>query len=152
MPKVAAPRPRGLTLTHAGNIYGGRTIEPVLKAFARYLNEHPLERRLGARIQLVGSVQEAAAQRFQATAIALGVGEEFHILGTRARDATLNILARSHVGLVLAQDQAPQVPAKLYELAAIGLDVLAITERDSATWSECQRLGLHTVLTNSYEA
>ena len=37
------------------------------------------------------------------------------------------------------------MPAKLYELAAIGLDVLAITERDSATWCECKRLGLHAV-------
>ncbi len=145
VPKVKRSRVRGLTLTHAGTIYGGRNIEPVLRAFARYLDEYPDERELGAQIQLVGNVQEAAAQRFRATAQALGVGGQLHVLGTRPRAETLKILARSHVGLLLAQDQTPQVPAKLYELAAMGLDVLAITERDSATWRECQRLGLHVV-------
>lgn len=143
VPKVGRTRFRGLTLTHAGSMYGGRHIGPVLTAFANYLDESPGERALGARIQHMGPIEECVAQRFRATADALGVGEHLQISGERPRDETQRILARSHIGLVLAQDQPLSVPAKLYELAAIGLDVLAITERDSATWHECRRLGLH---------
>lgn len=143
LPKVERSRHRGLSLTHAGTIYGGRSIDPALMAFASYLDECPGDRELGARIHLLGNIEDATAQRIRMTAAACGVGKHLQLSGIRSREETLRILACSHVGLVLAQDQPLQVPAKLYELAAIGLDVLAITERDSATWRECQRLGLH---------
>jgi hypothetical protein len=54
-------------------------------------------------------------------------------------------LSRSHLSLVLAQDQPMQVPAKLYESMALCVPTLVIAEEMSAAASEARRVGAMTL-------
>jgi hypothetical protein len=63
------------------------------------------------------------------------------LLGTLPRDEALALVSRSRVGLVLAQGQEFQVPAKLYELVSMGIHVLVLAPVDSAAGSEAERVG-----------
>ena len=53
----------------------------------------------------------------------------------------MSLLARSHLAIVLAQDQDYQVPAKLYESVGMGIATLVIAESESAAGREALRLG-----------
>jgi hypothetical protein len=68
-----------------------------------------------------------------------------HVLGVLPRDRALDLLSRSHLALVLAQDQPMCVPAKLYECVGLGVPTLVIAERYSAAAREARRIGALTL-------
>ncbi len=53
----------------------------------------------------------------------------------------LDIINRSHLTVVLAQDQPTQIPAKLYECVAMRVPTLVIGESNSAAYREAKRIG-----------
>jgi hypothetical protein len=57
------------------------------------------------------------------------------------RAAALDLLARSGLAIVLAQDQDYQVPSKLYESVVMDIPTLVIAGPDSASAREGQRVG-----------
>jgi hypothetical protein len=61
------------------------------------------------------------------------------------RAQALDLLNRSHLALVLAQDQPMQVPAKLYESVGAGIPTLVIAEQASAAACEARRIGAMTL-------
>jgi hypothetical protein len=63
------------------------------------------------------------------------------MLGVLPRSAALDVVARSGLALVLAQQQEYQVPAKLYELIGLGIPTVVVAEEGSAAGSEAVRLG-----------
>jgi hypothetical protein len=67
----------------------------------------------------------------------------FH--GVLPRTQALELLTRSHLALVLAQEQPMQVPAKLYECVGLGIPTLVIAETTSAAASEARRIGAITL-------
>jgi hypothetical protein len=67
------------------------------------------------------------------------------VLGVLPRDRALDLLSRSHLALVLAQDQPMCVPAKLYECVGLGVPTLVIAERNSAAAREARRIGAMTL-------
>ncbi|HEY8469924.1 MAG TPA: glycosyltransferase [Longimicrobiales bacterium] len=137
--RSADPGP-GLSVAHVGTLYAGRDLGPVLAALGGFLAEHP-EARAMTRLHLAGAVAGPHEARFreQVTAYALGDIVETH--GVLPRDEALFLLCRSHLALVLAQDQEMQVPAKLYECVALGLPTLVIAEATSAAAREARRIG-----------
>jgi hypothetical protein len=74
-----------------------------------------------------------------------GLTSHVQIHGVLPRDRALRLLSRSHVAIVLAQDQPMCVPAKLYESVGLGVPTLVIAEENSAAASEARRIGAMTV-------
>lgn len=131
----------GLCMTHLGSLYFNRSPVPALRAFARFLARHPAAAAAGSTLRFVGSVSTDFQPTLEATIAELGIHERVEVTGMIPRDGALEILARSQVALVLAQGQPAMVPAKLYEAVGMGLPTLVLTEHDSATATEANRLG-----------
>jgi glycosyltransferase involved in cell wall biosynthesis len=139
-PRVAHESP-GLTLTHLGSVYFNRDPTPVIRAFARFLTANPEAASAGSTMRFVGEVSGGFRRRLEQTMNDLGIRRHVEITGTVPRAEALEVLSRSRIALVLAQGQHTMIPAKLYEAVGMGLPTLVITEADSATGREGQRLG-----------
>src|SRR6266516_2920338 len=59
------------------------------------------------------------------------------VLGTLSRPEAMNVLSRSHLAVVLAQEQELQIPAKLYESVAMGIPTLVVAPATSAAAVAC---------------
>jgi glycosyltransferase involved in cell wall biosynthesis len=132
---------RPFTVIHLGTLYHRRDPIPAVDAFARLLRHHPVLEGEGARLLFVGGARAGYRESIEARALELGVEDHVSVLGPRPRDEALRLLASSAVSLVLAQDQATAVPAKIYEAAGMGLPALVITEPWSAAANAGRRLG-----------
>jgi len=131
----------GLALSHVGTMYGGRDLGPVLRGLRKLLDRHPEAATDGTRLRVAGHIDEPYASEVHRQVADLGLGQVVEFLGTLPRAEALNLVSRSRIGLVLAQGQEFQVPAKLYELVAMGIATLVIAPAASAAGSEARRVG-----------
>lgn len=131
----------GLSILHAGTLYGGRDVTPVLAAFRTFLDRHPEAATDGSRIRIAGNMESGRLEMLMSKIRHQRVEQFVEILGTIPRSAALDLLRRSSINLVLAQNQELEVPAKLYESLAIGGMTLVIAEPNSAAAREGQALG-----------
>ncbi len=138
--RSAAPFP-GLAIAHVGTLYGGRDLGPVLRALRVFLERCPAAARAGATLRNAGAVDAVQLAALQRDVRSLDLGGRVELHGLLPRAQALDLLARSGLAVVLAQDQDFQVPAKLYEAMAMGIPTLVVTERESATGREAVRLG-----------
>lgn len=132
----------GLAVLHAGTLYGGRDSEPILKAFRLFLNQHPEAARDGSKIRFVGPMEHGREESLRAKIENNGLTDCIDVLGVVDRPTALDFVRRSHVSLVLAQNQELQVPAKLYESLVLSRNPLVIAEPGSATAREGRELGV----------
>jgi hypothetical protein len=140
LPRITdAPFP-GLSITHIGTLYGGRDVEPVLRAMRLLFDAHP-DAVADTRLRLAGQVEQRYRPHLATEIAQLALSECVEELGVVPRSEALALSARSRLALVLAQQQDLQVPAKLYELVAMRVPTLVIAESDSASASEARRLG-----------
>lgn len=130
----------GLALAHVGTVYGGRDLGPILEGMRRLFDRSP-EAADGTRLRLAGSLEEPYGAAFRAQVAALGLGDWVEVLGVLPRSEALTLVSRSRLALVLAQGQEYQVPAKLYELVAMGIPTLVIATAASAASTEARRVG-----------
>jgi glycosyltransferase involved in cell wall biosynthesis len=135
----------GLAMAYAGTLYGGRDLLPVLRALRGFLDRRPLAVQCGPLCRIAGSFEGMSLTDFEAEVAALGLQGQVAYLGLLPRAAALELLARSRLAVVLAQKQEYQVPAKLYELAAMGVPTVVIASAGSASSSESRRLGATAV-------
>jgi hypothetical protein len=70
-----------------------------------------------------------------------GYGGTAQFLGNLSRSDALQVVARSRIALVLAQNQHHSIPGKLYESVAMGVPTAVVTERGSATWAMAEAVG-----------
>ncbi len=63
------------------------------------------------------------------------------VLGALPRARALDVVSRSRLAVVLAQEQELQIPAKLYESVAMGVPTLVVAPADSAAGAEGKRVG-----------
>lgn len=143
LPPAAASRFPGLNIVHVGTIYGGRNLGPVLEALRLFLDRHPEAR--DTRLRIAGQVETHYEAAIREQIAALGLGPWVDVLGVVPRGEALDLVARSQLALVLAQHQEYQVPAKLYELAAMGVPTVVIASPGSAAGAEGARLGATVV-------
>jgi glycosyltransferase involved in cell wall biosynthesis len=141
LPTARAERFPGLAMAYAGTLYGGRDVRPLLRALRDFLDAQPRSAELGPLFRVAGSLEGMSLTDFEAEVAALGLQGHVAYLGMLSRTEALELLARSRLAVVLAQKQEYQVPAKLYELAAMGIPTVVIASADSASTSECRRLG-----------
>ena len=132
------------SIAYVGTLYAGRNLSSVCAAIGRLLREQP-EAAATIRLNVAGPMDPKHRDKFQEDIAAEGLSSVVNIRGTIPRTQALELLTRSHIALVLAQDQPMQVPAKIYESVGLGVPTLVIAEDSSAAATEARRIGAMTV-------
>lgn len=131
----------GLALTHVGTLYLGRDLGPLLQALRRFLDANPRAAGDGTKLRIAGFFEDALESEFRRHVSALRLEPWVETLGVLPRPQALHLVTRSGLAVVPAQGQDYQVPAKLYELVAMGTPTLVLAAGKSATAGEARRLG-----------
>ncbi|HZH42375.1 MAG TPA: glycosyltransferase, partial [Gemmatimonadales bacterium] len=122
-PRAGVPFP-GLSLAHVGTMYGGRDLGPVLRGMRRLFERQPGAAAEGTKLRVAGHLEEPYAGALRRQVADLGLSQSVEFFGSLPRAEALALVSRSQIALVLAQGQEFQVPAKLYELVAMGVCTL----------------------------
>ena len=130
----------GFRVAHIGTIYHRRDPIPAVRAFALFLERCPEARAGGAILQFVGKMLGGHQSRILTVSRELGIEDLVEVPGPCPREQALQVLARTGVSLVFAQEQRSAVPAKIYEAVGMGIPTLVITEPDSASAAAANRL------------
>jgi glycosyltransferase involved in cell wall biosynthesis len=114
-----------LVLTHAGALYGQRNPVPLLEALARCVQDGRIQRG-SVRLQLIGKSMgkfdiAGAIQRLDLDGMVLQIPPVSHA-------TSLQMLAASHVLVVIQPGSALQIPAKLYEYIGLRRPILALAD------------------------
>jgi hypothetical protein len=139
------------SVAYVGTLYAGRNLSSICVAMGGLLSDHP-EAAASLRLNVAGPIEPPHRRQLQADIVAAGLESMVNVHGILPRRQALELLSRSHLALVLAQDQPMQVPAKLYECMSLGIPTLVIAEATSAAASEARRLGAMTLEANDVEA
>ena len=150
-PRRGDPYP-GLALAHVGTMYGGRDLGPVLRGMRLLFDRHSETANDGAMLRVAGHIEEPYISDLRQQISDLGMGAWVEFLGVLPRADALALVSRSRLALVLAQGQEFQVPAKLYELVAMGIQTLVLAPEGSAASSEAQRVGAAAIDPDDIEA
>ncbi len=141
LPPPAHDRYPGLGIAYTGWLYTGRDLGPVVQALRAFLERHPEAARAGAKLRVAGRADAAHARAFYSAVAAARMEPYVEVLGPLPRVEALNIVSRSRLAVVLAQEQQLQIPAKLYESVAMGIPTLVVTPPGSAAAVEGNRVG-----------
>jgi len=141
LPPPARDRYPGLGIAYTGWLYTGRDLGPVVQALRAFLERHPEAARAGAKLRVAGRADAAHARAFYSAVAAARMEPYVEVLGPLPRAEALNIVSRSRLAVVLAQEQELQVPAKLYESVAMGIPTLVVAPPGSAAAVEGKRVG-----------
>ena len=151
IPKSAAHYP-GLGIAYAGTMYGAHDLGPVLQALRVFLDRYPRAREAGAKLRIAGTLESRHLDILRRQAAALGLSDCVEVVGVLPRSAALELVARSRLAVVLAQQLDANVPAKLYETVAMGVLTLMLAAPHSAASAEAQRLGAVAVEPNDIQS
>lgn len=132
------------SIAYLGALYAGRNLSVVFKAMRSLLQDRP-EMAARLRLRIAGPMDVAHRAELLAQIANDGLSAYVDIHGAIPRAEALDLLNRSHLALVLAQDQPMQVPAKIYECVGMGVATLVIAEETSAAASEARRIGAMTL-------
>src|SRR5437773_5797418 len=127
LPPLARSRYPGLGLAYAGTLYGSRDLRPVVRALRTFLERHPEAARAGSKLRIAGLAELRHARAFNDAVAAAGMEPYVELLGPLPRAEALDVVCRSRLAVVLAQEQELQIPAKLYESVAMGVPTLALS-------------------------
>ncbi len=141
LPSPAPSRYAGVGIAYAGTLYGGRDLGPVVRALRLFLERHPDAARAGSRLRVAGPAEGRHARALAAAVTAAGIDRYVELLGPLPRAQALDVVCRSRLAVVLAQEQELQVPAKLYESVALGVATLVVAPAGSAAALEGSRVG-----------
>jgi glycosyltransferase involved in cell wall biosynthesis len=141
LPPPARDRYPGLGIAYTGWLYTGRDLGPVVQALRLFLEQHPEAARSGAKLRVAGHADAGHARALYNAVAAAGMEQYVEVLGPLPRAEALNVVSRSRLAVVLAQEQELQIPAKLYESVAMGIPTLVVTPPRSAAAVEGNRVG-----------
>lgn len=129
------------SMAYVGTVFAYRNLSSVCAAMRALLRDRPdAARRL--KLNVAGSVEDLQVLRED---IANGLNAVVTVHGVLPRAQALQLLGRSHLALVLAQDLPMAVPAKLYESVGAGVPTLVLAEPTSPSALEARRIGAMTV-------
>ena len=140
--EVSAVEP--CSLAYVGAIYANRNLSSVFAAMGALLRDRP-EAANALKLNVAGPLESPHRERMHDEIAAAGLTSQVSIHGVLPRAQALELLSRSHLALVLAQDQPMCVPAKLYESVGLGIPTLVIAEESSAAACEARRIGAMTL-------
>jgi glycosyltransferase involved in cell wall biosynthesis len=127
VPALDGPAPDGpLRIVHAGEIYGSRTLAPLLQAVQRLAARHP---QRPIRVITYGKLPDAEWQRIRSAGV-----EEFIEDQPRIPFAALfPELQRAHLLLaVVSEHMTYSTPYKVYDYMAAGRPILGLAPADAA--------------------
>jgi glycosyltransferase involved in cell wall biosynthesis len=128
------------SIAYVGTLYAGRNLSTVFAAINALLKDRP-EAASMLRLNVAGQMQPRHREQLEQDIVAAGLTSMVKIHGMLPRAQALGLLGRSHLALVLAQEQPMCVPAKLYECVGVGIPTLVIAEQNGAAASEARRIG-----------
>ncbi len=114
------------TLSYLGTLYENRDPEPLLRVISEEIRDGHIDQQT-IMIRFIGDRDEAVEKRMN------NLIQRYHLSGIAerlpcvSRQHALEIMVRSHVLLLLAEDQPLAVPAKVYEYIGSGTDIIVIT-------------------------
>jgi glycosyltransferase involved in cell wall biosynthesis len=151
LPRHVGATPHRLAVACTGTIYGERDLRPLLAALRRFIDRHPEAPSSAVKLRVAGHTDSPRGHAARIEAAKLELAAHVEWLGIIPRKEVWQLLSQSGLGVVLAQDQGFQVPAKLYELVGIGVPTLVIAERGSASAEEGERVGAYVVSPDDQE-
>jgi hypothetical protein len=89
-------------------------------------------------------MDDAPAARLRDQIDASGIATAVDVLGFLPASDALDLVNRSHLSVVLAQEQGLQIPSKIYESVGLQVPTLVIAESESAAAREARRIGAVT--------
>jgi glycosyltransferase involved in cell wall biosynthesis len=128
------------SIAYVGTLYANRNLSSVFAAIAAVLRDRP-EAAGRLRVDVAGPLESPHRERMHEDIAAAGLQSVVNIHGVIPRESALALLRKSHLALVLAQDQPLCVPAKIYESMGLGVPTLVIAEDASAAAREARRIG-----------
>jgi hypothetical protein len=128
------------SISYVGALYAHRNLSSILTAMGAVLRDKPGAAK-ALRLNIVGPLDSANREQTLQQIATAGLGSHVTIHGVLPRRQALEVLSRSHLALVLAQDQPMCVPAKVYESVGLGIPTLVIAEKGSAAACEAVRIG-----------
>jgi glycosyltransferase involved in cell wall biosynthesis len=140
LPERAREKFEGCAISYVGTLYLGRDLTEIIHAMKAFVDRHP-EARGKLTLHVAGSMDAPNEAAFWREVNNGGLANMVKVYGRVPGAKALEIINKSHLTLVLAQDQELQVPAKLYECVAMGVPTLAIAEPGSAAEREARRIG-----------
>jgi glycosyltransferase involved in cell wall biosynthesis len=132
------------SIAYIGTLYAGRNLSSVCAAMRGLLTDRP-EEGATLRLNVAGPMRSTYGLQLQDDVAALGLASVVNIHGLLSHAKALELLSRSHLALVLAQNQPLCVPAKLYESVGLGVPTLVLAEDASASAHEARRIGAMTL-------
>jgi glycosyltransferase involved in cell wall biosynthesis len=132
------------SIAYVGTLYAGRNLSSVCTAMQGLLSDKPAAAAT-LRLDVAGPMESPHRRQLEDDIAEAGLTSVVNIHGLLPRAQALDLLRRSHLALVLAQDQPLCVPAKLYESVGLGVPTLVIAEQASAAACEARRIGAMTV-------
>jgi len=132
-----------LTVAYAGTLYANRDLSGVVTAMGEVVSRYP-QAAGSLKLRIAGTMEGPHAARFWEAVDGAMVRDMVEWRGLVSPAEALELLGRSHLALVLAQNQPKQIPAKLYECVAMGLPTLVIAESTSSAAREARRIGAAT--------
>jgi len=140
-PRDSSAVERG-SIAYIGTLYAYRGLATVCEAMRRLLEDRP-EAAETLRLNVAGAAE--SPQQLRDDIAAAGLTSLVTLHGMLPRAKALDLLNRSHLALVLAQDLPMAVPAKLFESVGLGIPTLVIAEDTSPAAREARRIGAMTV-------
>jgi len=131
-------------------MYGAHDLGPVLQALQALLNRYPHARE-AAKVRIAGTVEKRHLDILRQQVAALGLVDCVEIVGVLPRAEALELVARSRLAVVLAQELDAQVPAKLYEAVAMGVPTIMLAPVHSSASTEAKRVGAVAVESTDVE-
>lgn len=115
------------TISYAGSMYVGRSPEPLFAAI-RDLREDGTIEKGEILVKLAGHCEAIAGIPISTVIARYGLESSVEVNGLVPHAKALEIIRRSHLGLLLAPEQPLQIPAKVYEYMGLGTGILAIAK------------------------
>jgi len=125
-------RYKRFTLTYAGSFYLTRTPEPIFTALRELIKEGRLNAE-DIRVNLMGNCQHVNGCPTSQIISAYGLGQTVHVLGLVSHHKALKLIKKSHLALLLAENQPFQIPAKVYDYMGAGTKILAVAEKGATS-------------------
>lgn len=140
LPSTREPETQIVTLTHAGDIYASRNVQPILEA-----TKNAIERGLidgeAFKLKFVGGFEPTNAGTSDLLA-SPALLKAVQLVPRVGFEESLRLMTSSDVLVVFQPGFPLQIPRKLYDYISARRPVLCISEPGSATWSMVENWSL----------
>jgi glycosyltransferase involved in cell wall biosynthesis len=145
----SVPHYKNFTISYLGSLIYTRSPESFLGAVGQLVREEAIPSG-DLTLKFIGKCRYAEGRAVEEMAADHGIKDMVEVVDFLPRLEALKEMRRAHVLLLLANQQALQVPGKAYEYLGAGGRILAVTEEKGATADFVNRIGGCVVPSEDY--